>query len=422
MYYYTGALALPKTPNPRWTPTDLSMISLQSLMDDYIDAYIGVQIPNGASYYTTLGTIFSLWLPMNLSFTLQQWLTGLPTAFSLPKVSNNIPTVSTKTILSTNAYRANYHPNRIPNSSINFQIKEPLGACTDLQITRPNTNYSDVNNYCVFTVNGFLHASTLIDTTNGIRVIDGGRTNDVAGNNHFGIISFRNIGAIQQIPFTASMIHTTDPLMKVSQNAYINLGVPLLGKSVILSIGGYLHSNDTTFQIVNYESGLIQVNLGAINMAERLFETRQFIDISSLGLTKHPYDANAIAYADLSNDTIMTKYLTLSQSFAIVVNTPSLYTSPNLVERSNLPGRFITPYEPIFPLRLYSGRLPEYSVVNDHGRYTLGIENSLIPNYQFETTDWQNDPWLFPNLMNDKPYRESLGHLLEIGTETVTTN
>ncbi len=421
MYYYTGALALPKTANARWTPTDLSRVTLQSLMDDYIGAYVGIQIPNGASFYTTLSSIFSSWIPMNLNSTLEQWLTGLPTAYALTKVSNNQPTVSTKTILSTNGYRANYHPNRIPPSSISIGTHEPLGALTDVLMTRVGTNYNDVSNYCLFTINGFLHASQLISGT-GIRVINGGSTNDIAGNNHFGVISFRNLGTIQQIPFTANMISTPDPLMLVGQTAYINLGVSLVGKSVILSLGGYLHVNDASFQIVNYQTGLIAVNLGAINLMERLFESRQFIDLSSLGLTPHPYDKQAIQLADLSNNTIMTNYLTLSQSFAVVVNTPSLYVSPNLIERSNLPGRFITPYEPLFPLQLASGRLPEYSVSNDHGRYTLGIEHSLIPNYQFETTDWQSDPWIFPNLMNDQPYRRSLGHLLEIGTETVTTN
>ncbi len=419
MYYYTSALVLPKSPNARWVLEDVSRVSLQSLMDDYIEAYIGVQIPNGATFFTSKTDIFSSWFPMNLSTTLEQWLTGLPTAFMLPKVSASLPTVSKQTILATSGYNALYHPTRIPPASMAIATPEPLGALTDVLVTRTGTNYNDLYNYCIFTINGFVHNSQLISGT-GIRIVGGGSTNDISNNNHFGIISFRSIGTIQQIPFTKSMLSTPDPLMLVGQTAYINLGVSLLNKSVILSIGGYLHSNDNTFKIVNYETGLIVVNLNNINLAERLFESAKHIDLSSLGLTKHPYDTQAINFNDLSNNTIMTNYLTLSQSFAIVVNTPSLYTALNLVESSNLPGRFITQSEPIFPLSLASGRLPEYTVVNDHGKYTLGIDNALIPNYQFETTDWQNDTWLFPNLMNDKPYKQSLGHLLEIGTETVT--
>ncbi len=421
MYYYTGALALPKTANARWTATDLSRATLQSLMDDYVDAYVGIQVPNGVSYFTSLSSIFGSWIPMNLNSTLEQWLTGLPTAYALPKTSNSMPTVSTQTILYSNGYVAQYVPNRIPPSSISIGTPEPLGALTDVLMTRSGTDYNAVNDYCLFTINGYLHSSQMIAGT-GIRVVGGGRTNDVTGNNKFGVISFKNIGAIQQIPITASMISTPDPLMLVGQTAYVNLGVSLVGKSLAMSIGGYLHTNDNTFQVVNYQTGLVVVNLGVINLMERLFESSNYIDLSSLGLTAHPYDKAAIKLSDLANNAIMTNYLTLSQTFAIVIDAPSVYTSPNLIERTDLPGRFITPYLPALPLRLASGRLPEYSFVGDHGRYALGIDNALIPNYQFETTDWQNDPWIFPNLINDKPYRRSLGHLLEIGTETVTVN
>lgn len=421
MYAFIDSLVLPKQANPRWIVQDISQMSMQNLLDSFVEAYIGVQPQGGNVYYTKLSSLFANSYPIPLTQTLEFWLMNLPTSFGLIKYSNTRPTVSTRTILFSDAFRSGYLPTRIPNSLTAIGTPEPRGSLTDLLVSKTGVNLDAVQQNCIWSVNGLLHTSLEIPGT-GIRIIGGGKTNDIANRNQLGIISFRNIGTIQQIPFTLGMVSKPDPTMQYRNEAYINLGVPLTGKSVCLSLGGYLHINDSVYEVINYETGLIKIRLKNVGLLARLFESQGIMDLSSMGFTKHPYDAQAINYDDLSNDSIVVNYFLLPQTFAIVVNTPSLYGSYNLVERSNLNGRFYDRSEPIWPLTLRSGVIAEYTVTLEDDTYVLGVQDSMAPSYQYTTTDWQNDTWLIPNLVNSAPYQWSQGQYLEIGSETVTTD
>ncbi len=390
---------------------------MESLFTSIQEAYIGATNSAGLLQYFQLSTIAQGGFGVNLNLTVANWLAGYTGLPALPWVTASKPTVNFQHTLFTDATQAAYTRIRVAPTG-DPTLPNPIGAKTDLLLSRPLTDPTLVNEYCLTTVNGLLHYSSILPNY-GIRITDGGRSVEVCNKNHVGLISFKNIGSIQQIPITAAMIQQPEPYMNLANEAYINLGVSLVGKTVLMSIGGYLHVLDTTYSVVNPVTGYIKVRLKAIDMLYRLFEQQSILNLSSLGLTVDPVNPKAVYLPDLQNPTILTNYLTMSQTFAIVLNGTGIYTARNRIQYGTLPGLYIAFSEPQYIMQGTSGSLLEYVSTPDNGQYSLNVEDNTSPNYLYLTTDWTRNQWIAPTIDMSNPRLPRMVDLVDIGQELI---
>lgn len=420
MYYYHSALVLEKGKNKRWTAEDISRLTVRAVYDTYFEAYVRIyRIVNGNPVYRVIrmSDIFAGDYQIAFTATMELWLVGYPSSLTLPSVGTNLPSISTAAIKYSDGWRAGWDVRRIPYFG-SPDADQPLGVKTDLLLTRFGVVYSDYDENCLITVNGLLH-NFYIEPGYGIRVLGGGRSNDICRKNNFGMISFRELGGASRIAITTEMVSQPDGT-DLKDGALINLGVDLTGKSVLLSLGGYLHAVDDIVNVIGPETGLIKVDIQKSQIYPRLFESQQIIDLDVLEMVRSPADNKAISQSEFMSDTVLRKYLTMSQTFAIVVNSPVLYRDKHHVQRSKLPGVLYELQEPLYPIQLATGIMPEYWVRREDDMWAIGMDKDFDHPYQFTTTDWVNSDMLIPDTLPFSRDVYAMAEYLILGKETLT--
>lgn len=361
-----------------------------------------------------------------LSFA--NWLASLTNTntgntIPLPTVTQ-VPTYTSTQVLYSDAFKAQYdvqrvHPTAPPANPY------PIGDKTDLLIGKVGIDPQDLYDNCLFTVNGLFHMSDL--SIYGVKIKNGGRTCDISGKNKVGILSFRDIGTIQQIPIDSGMLGRPSNLYFRKNNIWIKTGVDMTNKTALVVLGGYLHVLDNVYRVVNTEEGIIQINISQICLMHRHFESKEIIDLSSLGLPTASYnDDLAVVQGTLPNtyglydDRTIENMIDLSQSFVVLVDTPSLYTKNHLLAKTDINGIYISHTEARYPMRGKYGAFPEYWSRKEYDQWVLSIDDGLTPNYLFETIPWQNEVAVDNAVDSSMPYNFMIAHLFEIGHDEVT--
>lgn len=332
---------------------------------------------------------------------------------TIPYVTN-VPDINTRTIRYKDAYRAGYQLTPIDplygtNSAPEYR--------TAIRITRDNpvTDYDLFYQHCLVSVNGFFHL-TDTDGTNGIVVYHANTSRKIANQNQVGIISFYNVAGLEFIPITEDMIYKNDPLQPISESGYIKIGRDLTNKSVLISIGGYLHYVDgNLIQFVNDDE--ITIDFSNYNLFERYYESKHYIDLSSLPMSQNSVNDSQIATEELLSDNVLKKYLTLPQSFVIVVDAPQLFFNKQYIKKTNLPGMVISHQEPKYPLVAGLGRFPEYWSTKEDGQYSLTLYDNTKRNYIFNTTETIGLPSIGDSQLPIDPESVEGLYFLEIGRD-----
>lgn len=161
---------------------------------------------------------------------------------------------------------------------------------------------------------------------------------------------------------------------------------------------------------------VFSVNFEAFPYIERLFESSKALDLSSLELDISEELPGALNAPELLADETIRKYLQLSQTFFIVVDTDNLFTSKIALRNSRYPGMFIAYQEPDCPLIIGYGKLGEYWKTSEDGQWLLTVEDSYYRNYMFRGTPAKELQNVSGNLLPFNSYFDSKGYLLQIGT------
>jgi hypothetical protein len=98
-----------------------------------------------------------------------------------------------------------------------------------------------------------------------------------------------------------------------------------------------------------------------------------------------PYNSEMVTIDQLVSDENIKSYLSLSQSFIIVLDTPNITLNRQYVKKTGMPGKYITYKEPLYPLVLGLGRHAEYWSIKEDGQYSLSVHDNIIENKQFDT-------------------------------------
>lgn len=374
----------------RWQEADLGNTIVTSLTANYGEVILYVEYPGpGAPIRKALA--FDKVTPMMNGVspltTVQEWLISLGNQ-TLP-FESELPNEKERLVKYVQAWHAGYKAEaKGRDHHINSDISK--FAKEDLVLTHPTHSYADYDKYCLTTVNGYFHITDY--STDGIRIWDGNKSVRRANNNQIGIYSFETVGSIQKIPVTADMVKAQNSEASLNDAAYISLplGIDIENKTVLLVVGGYLQVLGSVYKPVGDRTW--RVDVGKSMFLDRYIQSVKELDLDILGLTIDPLNPTLMSVEQMqSNETVM-RYLTMSQTFFVIVDTPSFFQEFEPIESLRLPGRFIDPSGVQLPLVGAYGRMLDYHLIHEVDTYVYAASNNPRHNYDASHTRWQEKP------------------------------
>lgn len=407
MYTLIRSFVYSSMSNYQYKEEDISTISINYIYALYDDVVIEVSsVLDTELKFVSLSLLKYKFVNKNL--TIQQVLDSY-TDLPLEGVVTFNP--NAKHVSYSDALQAGY---KVVTCKIGIHPTNPIPAesATDLLLLRPayDTDVVSLNKYALITVNGYLHRTV---TDEEYLYVDKGAVSlHRSNNNNLGIISFREMCSLKTIPITEQMLYKQDSELSYYKKTYINLNEDISNKTVLLSVGGYLYTpSDSSFLVVSDTS--VGINLEASNYLEKLTESSTILNLDTI-VPSEFRDSKVLSIPDVTSDEKIINYLTLPQSFIIILDSTDIKFNKIKIESNNLPNIITTTREPIYPLVTGYGRLSEYWKVKEHDQWTLNIMNNQTANYNLsyltsDTVKIINDS----QLPRDK-FRQNKKHFLEI--------
>lgn len=274
-----------------------------------------------------------------------------------------------------------------------------LGLSSETDLT-----YDYFVDNCIFTVNGLVHRANL--SQHGVYIQDGRISKDLCNNTDLGMINFKDVGGIETISIDDTLI-IPDQFDKPWYTTKLKLNKDLRGKTLLLSIGGYLHVLDDVYDIINPIEGIIGINFNNYQLLQKYFDSKHMIDLRELPVDYLTEDRENIVKESVEGSEAYIKaLLNLSQTFAIVVNS-NLFVRRTKLQNQPLEGKFITDQRPLGFLKAQRGLVKEYVCKQDHDKFVTYVDNLKVANYAFETTDYTEAINITSNKDSGNPYRIS---------------
>lgn len=407
MYSLVRAVLRERGINKVWSEVNIANMTLTNIFKRYYSGYIVL---------SAVGLDHLQYVDINTLKQSKYTVTSQPFYLWLQALGNKKldatevePTFSEGRVGYIDAWQAGYQMERVyPPSGIPDSLRpnSELGDGLLNKIGMPSSYLSSA----LVTVNGFLHRSAL--TRNGLQIQGAGRTLDISQNNQVGLLSFSKVGNIQIVDIKDANIKS-DHDVPLYRSCYVHLGIDLTGKSLLFSLGGFL--NTAGFEVINPESGLISLNLRAMNIHKRLLESIPHIDLESLDLYLPDNMPGSLSKDQVTNDPTLRKYLQLSQTFFVVIDTPSLSLGFTPVGSPNLFGLYETPIKPTYPMIDHLGRMPEYNTTRQGYTWVIRTGELYYKDYSFETGAFTTRTGQrLPSVILPDGYNKQIGHLLEI--------
>lgn len=410
MYTYQSALVLARTIGAQWREADLSHVLVYDIFNRFSKVYLTLTHPVLPDpVFVDMETLRARYSSYNGLLT--QLLVDIGNE-TLPTV-NALPDATIRYAKYSDAFYSGY---KVDTTKIGVGNPNNLSQVdrVDLKITRPNTDtdVSLIHKYCLTSVNGYFHRTD----TEGVNtyVIDGRRSLEKCRENQVGIFSFLDIGAIKQVQIQPEHIYAQDGNSNLKTRTYFWVDEDLTNKTVVLILGGYLilpeegvfwQTSERTFAI----------NFHAMPLIERLFESSLYLDLSELELDINPDVPNLINVQEFLSDATLIKYLTMSQSFLAIIDTPNLFSNKLHLRECAMPGMFTSYLDPTYPLVVNYGKVAEYWKVKEDGYWAVNVRDSFLRNFVFTSRpESQLQTASLANVPN-KEFKHSRGFLLQVG-------
>ena len=422
MYTYVTSYVLGHSPGSQWIEKDLSELPLYAVFNNYSDIYLVLNVPyQENAIYAHLGSMRSRLSAVQS--TLVNWLIDIGN-MTLPLVSE-IPVYNVVRATYGDAFQTGYKMDK-PKRGVNVPSYFPVSDTSTSVLTRPNyeTDMTLIDDYCLVTINGFVHRTA---SSNDVSYVYNGLDSLSKGkDNHVGILSFLNVGKLTKVQIPLANIYGQHDGSSLNTRCYFNLNNILLnnvsttidttGKSVILVLGGYLvFPQDNVFWRTGPSTFCINFTL--LPLVDRYYESHKYINLSSLGVEVNGISPDVINVGKLFSDASIKSYLTLSQSFLVIVDTPNLETTRHYIRRGG-PGMFTAYDNPVYPLIIGFGRMAEYWKVREDGQYSINVKDSYIRNKTFNLTPGDNLNNVNGNNIPTNTVEKSRGFFLEISSYT----
>lgn len=415
MYTYVKSLSLPRGFGAFWSTDDLNQRTLLNIYNTTARFFLTLtETVTGREVYVDMNE-------MKLEFssynnTVEQWLVDIGNR-TLPEIAS-LPDTNLKYAKFSNATQANY---KLTLAKRGYQddAYTLIDNLTDLKITRPgyDTDLTLLHTHCLTTISGLLHNT---DTDGQVAyVVDAGKIYLKHGYSHVGLVSFLDIGKVTKVKLNPDTIGRLEPTTPLSEKLVFTVEEPLDGKSYMLSMGGYLV---TPGEGVFWRSGEKSFTfcIQSANYLERYLDSKDTLDLSSLNLPPSNINPDVVSTEDLMKDDTIRKYMTLSQSFLIIVDTPFLNFKKIHVRSATVPGKFTSYQDPTYPLFVGYGRVAEYWKTEEASHWSLSVPDSYYRHFVAGQQPMDFMKMVNDHLLSSKPCHLSRGHLLEIaGTPTL---
>lgn len=382
MYQLVSAIAKKPANGSRWEQVEIAAVPMNVLYNTYGRLYMNLTNPfvDGTVSLDFEDVRASA---SGLELTVAEWLVWLDNT-TLPTQAL-VPALETRYVKYADAFHARYQVTPIP-TDLAPDYDVTLADKRSLLLTRDGLDIDLFFKNCLVSVNGFFHLTDHIPE--GIKVYEGGRSLYQSRRAACGLYSFREVGEIECVPITREMIYHQGQ-KPYNERMYVDLGRDLTGKTVGLVLGGYLHLVDP---VTFYQVGpaLFAINFADYPFLKRYYESKPYVDLSSLPLETTDRNPNQVAVEDLLKDELYEAYVTLSQSFFVVIDTDDLYVDLHKVDDTGLPGQYVSHILPELPLRTGFGRVSEYWYHYEDTQWALSCEAVGIPDYVFTTVDWRD--------------------------------
>ena len=410
-YTYVSAIALPNRTGAQWVGVNLASLLVSDIYLKYRKVFLTLLL-NGQEVFINFDQLKTEFATYNNTLSILLQSLGSRSLVHSPK----LPTGTINYIKYSDVYRIGYAAklSRIGVGSISGMSKDDL---VDVEISRPgySTDLSLLHTECLLSVNGFYHMTA----TDGSRafIVDAGKSLKTRNLGHFGMASFSKIGKLSKHRFQASSIYP-ELTRELKDTVCFQCPVNPTGKTVFLVLGGYLILPQEN---VFWQSGdrEFRVNLTMLPYIERLFESKNFIDLSTLNLTTLETNGESLNIPEAWNDETIRQYFALSQSFILVVNRDKLFWNKVIIRQMLIPGHFTAYQEPIYPLIAGHGRTAEYWKVKEGAAWSVTVADSWYRRYSFSKVPQEGLENISPQLTVDRPYFDSQGALLEIGAPAI---
>lgn len=349
---------------------------------------------------------------INTNTTVQQWLTALGNT-TLPW-EKMLPNESVRLAEYGQAWHMGYD---IQTRGRYSDVQNNLSTYVqeDLLLTHPKFTPQYIDEHCLFDVNGFIHLSDF--GTDGVRIVDGNRTVRRSNDNQVGVISFENIGKIRKVPITQAMVKKQNPNSTLYQAAYVTLpsNIDLKDKTVLLVLGGYLHPFSKSY--VQVSDRTWRIELQNILFLERYLESARGMNMDKLGLADDPENRTLFSVEEMRRDSAMLGYLTMSQSFFVVIDAPSMFHELEPLEYAGFPGRYLNRDGRQLPVVGAYGRTLDYHIIHEHGIYVYVCSNNYRFDYTANFGNWLKDKLVNGGLYPYTPSRPAQAYLRLLGTD-----
>lgn len=398
----------------RYKEADLANALVTTLTQEYGQVilyvtYAGSNPVENALFFDKVAHTVADLLP---STTVKEWLQGIGNQ-TLP-FETELPNEKVRLVKYGQALHAGYKYRPVArfghvddnSSSFNKQ---------DLLLVHPTHTPQQVVENCLVSVNGFYHISDWDE--NGVHTYNGNESIRIANRSEVGLTSFENVGKIKCIPITADMVIPQRDGAPLFDASYIKIpeSVDLANKSILAVIGGNLHVQGSLFDRIGER--ILRVHLGSNAFLDQYFEVVQNLNVSSMGLEQDEKNKTLLVVEQLKSDKAVLAYLTLSQSFLVIVDTPSFFHEFEILESLRAPGRYMGYERKYYPLVGTYGRQLEYHIIHEHGRYVYATTRSVRRNYDANTRNWQEGGVVDAGCYPAHPLIEGDAFLRVMGTE-----
>lgn len=385
MYKYESSFL--KTRKGNYKNHDILHMKMKDIMSEFVDGYIVLShsIFKG-THYLTMEALRSAKVIMSTEADFHTWL-GLNARLELPTVKEQ-PEYQFGVVKYADAFYAGFKVNMIGrNKTVKDNI--PASDMIDLYLEKNVSDKRKLYRNLLVTVNGFIHRT--VPHENGIAVLHGGETFMNCGYNTVGILSFANAPELKQVPITENMIVTRGQINPIKESIVLKLPETLVGKKVLFVLGGILLTDDRIIDILSYEESIVKINLKHLDLIKMMYNAVGSINLEPLGVfpTETISQARKLRVNEVLSDIVLKKFLTLSQSFFVVLEADHVEMNLTPLNETDLPDYYeIEGRELDLPLVTSTGRLPEYWKRKYGDDYGINVSHDITKR---RMKDWNVD-------------------------------
>lgn len=409
MYNLITAFVKEKANSKAWTEADLADVVLFDMQDRYSDVHLHVTTTQAPAVVRRINWADIRGSITDLTATLEEHF--LRNGNKTLKTYATLASIESGEVRYADVLQADYKVDIINRNYAVGNANATIDA-NDVYLHKPGVDPIDFKDHCLVVVNDLLH---FVDAdTNYIYVTDAMKTCRLSGRNELGIINFKNIGKITCHPITEAMLSGESATRnKLGEKFYIKLPTSAKGKLVGISLGGYFHLlNSKVFYPISDTYYCFDVR--NIELVDRIFESEDIIDLSSLGLERAGRNDKQLSKEQLYSNEVIKKYATLSQSFLIVFDNPEVIKEMVAIQESALPGMYVTPTMPRLPIFYKKGMLASYRMEQDLGAFAIRTHRGFYNHYMMHTTTTATNP--ADNRVPHDPRKRSHAYFLKLST------